>query len=102
MWTGRRSICRATTRSCQVGGEAEPGLSEHQVSLVEAGAVVRILIPDHPDLYRVPGRAVEFADVLCHANDPAAEDGVVPWQLPEQLTAPELEQALNAAVVHPW
>jgi hypothetical protein len=60
---------------------------------------VRILIPDHPDL--ALGRAVEFGGSLRHAND--TDDDVEPWQLPDQLIAPELEQALFDAVLHqPW
>ncbi|RSD26410.1 hypothetical protein [Amycolatopsis eburnea] len=60
---------------------------------------VRILIPDHPDLYRRLGRAVDFAGALRHANDDV-EDGDEPWRLPDQLVAPELQQALDVAFLH--
>src|SRR3954464_11141567 len=58
---------------------------------------VRILIPDHPDLYGQLGRAIDFACLLRRAND--IDDAGEPWQLPDQLIAPELEQALDAAVL---
>lgn len=61
---------------------------------------VRILIPDHDNLGGQVRQAAEFAGSLRHAND---DDGSEPWQLPDQLTAPALEQAIDDAVLHqPW
>lgn len=68
----------------------------------QTGDTVRILIPDHPDLYRRLGKAIEFAGALRHAGDDV-DDREEPWRLPEQLLAPELEAALDAAFWHqPW
>lgn len=85
-----------------------PGQSGHrdrqQPAPEPAGGedTVRILIPDHPELAGVVSGAVEFAGVLRHANTPPADDGdAEPWRLPDQLTAPELEQVLDT-IFHPW
>jgi hypothetical protein len=64
--------------------------------------IVRVLIPDHPDLAGQLARALEFGAVLRHANEPDTEAGSEPWRLPDQLVAPELEEALDAAVLHDW
>ncbi|MGW4241236.1 hypothetical protein [Nocardia sp. NPDC004722] len=65
--------------------------------------VLRVLVPDHPDLTGQLGRAVEFAAALRHANDVEdLIDGEEPWRLPEQFVAPQLQAALEAIVLHDW
>ena len=64
--------------------------------------VMRVLVPDHPDLTGQLGRAVEFAAALRHANDIDDTDGEEPWRLPDELVALELQAALEAIVLHDW
>ncbi|MFD6396968.1 hypothetical protein [Nocardia sp. NPDC060249] len=53
--------------------------------------ILRVLAPDHPDLFGQIGRAVDFAGALRHANDSAAEgDQEEAWRLPAQLVDPAL------------
>ncbi|KZB79637.1 hypothetical protein [Amycolatopsis regifaucium] len=67
------------------------------------GEVVRILIPDHPDLVKRPWRALEFAHHLRYATDPDTYlDGEDPWRLPTALTNPALADALEAILQPSW
>ncbi|WP_280184504.1 MULTISPECIES: hypothetical protein [Nocardia] len=65
--------------------------------------VLRVLVPDHPDLAGQLGMAVDFADALRHANEPDPDDdNSEPWRLPAQLVAPALQAALEPIVHHDW
>lgn len=70
---------------------------------IMATDIVRAFVPDHFDLPGVLGRAREFAAQMQIANTPDPHDpDFDPWRLPDQLTDPALETALEAFIGHDW